>query len=79
MKKIVERFPKSMLLIIGEGPLRSKLIVKIREAKLQQNIRIIGKVPNSDMPNYYSSADITFSLSRKALFRRNDAGFEFPS
>jgi glycosyltransferase involved in cell wall biosynthesis len=58
MKDVVRIFPKTKLLIIGDGPEKNNLITKINELGLQSNIIFIGQIKNTEIRKYYSAADI---------------------
>jgi glycosyltransferase involved in cell wall biosynthesis len=47
-----------MLLIIGEGPRRSHLLNQIRQSGLQDNVRLIGTVPHTELSSWYCAADV---------------------
>ena len=54
---IVDRVPKSRLIIVGDGPLRGKVESYITRHRLP-NVVMAGYVPESVKPRYYNSADI---------------------
>ena len=56
-RSIVERVPKSRLIIVGDGPLRGKVESFIARHRLP-NVVMAGYVPDSVKPRYYGSADI---------------------
>jgi glycosyltransferase involved in cell wall biosynthesis len=47
-----------MLLIIGDGPRRSYLQNQIRQKGLQDEVRLIGRVPHGELSFWYSAADV---------------------
>lgn len=47
-----------LLLIGGEGPLRDSLRRLIDELGLAQSVRLLGFVPEQDLPRYYQAADL---------------------
>lgn len=51
-------------LIIGEGPQRKMLCEKIRELGLQENVVLVGNVPNAEMKNYQQAADLFLFTSK---------------
>ena len=57
-KKVVEKYPNAILFIIGDGPEREKIQNEINKLKLHKNARLIGMVPNDEIPSYLSKADI---------------------
>ncbi|MBI1393921.1 MAG: glycosyltransferase [Alphaproteobacteria bacterium] len=46
------------LLIIGDGPERQPLEAKARQANLADRVRFAGAVPNEELSEYYSAADV---------------------
>lgn len=50
------------LLIIGDGELYNDLLHNIQKKNLQQRVKIIKSVPNSEIQNYYKSANV-FALA----------------
>jgi phosphatidyl-myo-inositol alpha-mannosyltransferase len=56
-RSIVDRVPKSRLIIVGDGPLRGKVESYISRHRLP-NVVMAGYVPESVKPRFYDSADI---------------------
>jgi len=56
-RSIVERVPRSRLIIVGDGPLRGKVESYVTRHRLP-NVVLAGYVPESVKPRYYASADI---------------------
>jgi glycosyltransferase involved in cell wall biosynthesis len=58
------------LLIVGVGPLESKLKQMIAERSLQRNVYLLGEVMNWDVVNYYAAADMFVlpSVTRSEAF-----------
>jgi phosphatidylinositol alpha-mannosyltransferase len=54
---MLERVPKTRLIIVGDGPLRGKVESFISRHHLS-NVVLAGYVPDSVKPRYYNSADI---------------------
>ena len=58
----VERMETSIcLLIIGTGDLKEDIILK---AEKNNQIKFLGAIPNSELPTYYSAADLTIVPSK---------------
>lgn len=55
--KIIDRFPKTKLLIIGSGTKDVSLIKLTKELRLTNNIIFLGALNNSELPKYYATAD----------------------
>ena len=56
MESIVERFPKTLLLIVGDGPEKSKIKSQISNLGLEKNIVI--EAWTDDLTSYYKTADL---------------------
>ena len=50
--------PTAKLVIIGEGSLKEKLKLKIKNLKLEGSIRLAGQVAHEELSRYLSAADI---------------------
>ena len=61
---IRKRVRDAALLICGEGPYRARLEAKIRELNLSEHVRMVGRVPLSDLPRYLSAGQIFAMPSR---------------
>ncbi len=57
MRYVVDKYRNVILLIGGEGYLRNKLMGLIRELDLQENVRLLGFIPEEKLVDYYSVAD----------------------
>jgi len=53
-----DEMPDILALIGGEGPLRVELERLIQEHRVMDHVRLLGFVPEEDLPNYYRSADL---------------------
>lgn len=62
MKKVVETWPKCVLVVAGEGELRSELEILIRELGLNSNIKLLGY--RDDVPNLLNTFNV-FVMSSK--------------
>jgi glycosyltransferase involved in cell wall biosynthesis len=58
MKTIQQSVPEVLLCIAGRGPLETALRKQIAEAGLEQNVRLLGFLPDEDLPLAYRAADI---------------------
>lgn len=47
-----------MILIGGSGPLYTKLDSKIKLLKLENNVKLLGRVDDNELGNYYAACDI---------------------
>lgn len=53
------------VLIIGDGPLKEKLIKKVKKSGLEENITFLNSIPNEEIKNYYGACDL-FLFSSKS-------------
>src|SRR5262249_17437264 len=52
------RSPDVMLVIVGEGPDRSRLENQIRGCGLVEKVKLVGTLPHHELSSWYSAADI---------------------
>lgn len=64
---IRKRVKDAALVIVGEGPYRARLESKIRELNLEEHVRLVGRVPLSDLPLYLNAAQIFAMPARNRL------------
>lgn len=63
MQKLVTKgVPDAVLLIIGDGPERSKLERLIKDLRLAGRVRLLGGIPHAAIAKYYAIADIFVTL-----------------
>lgn len=67
-KEVIEVYPKAHLQIVGGGYAYTILDNLIRKLHLQDNVTLIGRVSNYDLPFYYSSCDVYVTASRYETF-----------
>ncbi len=58
MAKVLKKYPKAKLLVIGTGPLEEDLKKQTEEMSLQNNVIFAGGISNSRLPEYYAAADL---------------------
>jgi glycosyltransferase involved in cell wall biosynthesis len=59
MEHVRNHHPEALLLIAGKGPLRDKLIATIRSKNLEHHVRLLGFVPDEDLPLAYRAANLS--------------------
>ncbi len=59
-----------VLIIIGDGPERSNIQLQIANYKLQDKVRFLGWVPNREILNYFTIADLFIMPSEEEGFPR---------
>jgi glycosyltransferase involved in cell wall biosynthesis len=58
MRDVVKDCPDVYLVIGGEGPLKERLLSLVRSLHLENNVALVGFIPEDDLPDYYRMADI---------------------
>lgn len=57
--RLKERHPDLLLLIAGKGPLRAALETRINHLSIGGNVRLLGFVPDENLPALYSAANLS--------------------
>ncbi len=60
--KAIKRLPSARLTLIGSGPDANTVYACIRKEGVEDRVRVIPRVPHSDIPAYYAAADV-FAIS----------------
>jgi glycosyltransferase involved in cell wall biosynthesis len=55
---VLKGFPRTTLLVIGEGTLRKGLENLASSLGIVSSIRFLGRLPNQDLPAYFQAADV---------------------
>jgi glycosyltransferase involved in cell wall biosynthesis len=58
MKEVLKKEKNCKLIVAGEGRKRKSLEELIRNLHLEENVKFIGWVRQSEIPNYYAAADV---------------------
>jgi glycosyltransferase involved in cell wall biosynthesis len=58
VRLIADRIPECLLLIGGKGPWRPQLERLIAELGLEENVRLLGFIPDETLPLYYQAVDL---------------------
>jgi glycosyltransferase involved in cell wall biosynthesis len=59
MSEVRRRAPDALLLIAGKGALSGELEARVRSLGLEGNVRLLGFVPDEDLPIAYRAADLS--------------------
>jgi glycosyltransferase involved in cell wall biosynthesis len=51
--------PKTHLLLVGEGPLRSRFEEQVRNAGLEKAVTFAGRIAHQEVPKYLAAMDVT--------------------
>lgn len=65
MPRVVERFPKAKLMVIGKGELEGELRGLADRLDLADQVIFAGAIPNHELPAYYATADVFVGPSIK--------------
>lgn len=68
MPEILKQFPDAVLLLVGEGPIKSMLEKLIRHHSLENNVVFTGRVHFSDLPKYIQLGEIFAMPARDRFF-----------
>lgn len=59
MRQVVRRVPEVLLLIAGKGAMYDEINQMIEDTGLEDHVRLLGFVPEGDLPLAYRAADLT--------------------
>ena len=62
---ILNKFPKTTLRIVGNGPERLRLEQKASDLGIENNVLFLGQIPHNELVDYYSMADVFVLPSNK--------------
>ncbi len=68
MPDILKSFPDAVLLLVGEGPIKSMLDKSIRHHGLEHNVIFTGRVQFADLPKYIQLGEVFAMPSRDRFF-----------
>jgi glycosyltransferase involved in cell wall biosynthesis len=63
MLEAIRHLPQVELVIVGEGPERTRIENLARERKVADRVRLLGRVPQDRLPEIYSAADLLLLVS----------------
>lgn len=66
MRIVVNERPDTLLLIGGAGPLAASLRALVASLRLEEHVRLLGKIPEPQLAQWYQAADL-FVVPSKAL------------
>ncbi|MHA1407731.1 MAG: glycosyltransferase family 4 protein [Candidatus Heimdallarchaeaceae archaeon] len=56
--KIVQKHKNARLIIVGDGPEKTKIIQEIKKQKIEDKVLLVGMIPNDQIPAYLAASDI---------------------
>lgn len=63
LPSILEEYPDTILVIVGDGPERGRLEQLAVKLGVREHVRFEGAVPHSEVPKYLAAADVFLSLN----------------
>lgn len=72
---ILQNYPKTYYLIVGNGPHRSKLQKLASEVGVEKYVRFLTDIKHQDLPSFYNASDIFLMPSRTIKSKRDVEGF----
>lgn len=72
---ILQRFPKTLYLIIGGGPHQKNLQILAKNVGVEKYIVFLDNVEHQDLPNFYNACDIFVMPSRTIKSKQDVEGF----
>ncbi|HUW78542.1 MAG TPA: glycosyltransferase family 4 protein [Candidatus Nanopelagicaceae bacterium] len=67
LPEIRKRISDVGLVVVGEGPYRTRLEAKVRDLNLSDHVRMVGRVPLAELPTYLNAAQVFAMPSRSRL------------
>ena len=67
MPKILSSIPNAHLLIVGEGPHRQKLVKRVNQLKINDNVTFVGRIGYEQLPEYICVGDL-FAMPSRSRF-----------
>lgn len=64
MPKVLEEFPSTRLQIAGEGPMEKELKRRVRELKIAKNVKFLGTLEHSKIPDFVKKSHLFVRPSR---------------
>ena len=68
MPKVLKRYPEALLLLVGQGPIKSMLEKLIRHYGLENHVIFTGRIQFEDLPKYIQLGEIFAMPSRDRFF-----------
>lgn len=70
IRKVCMKEPSAFFIMIGDGQLRNQIEVEIRRWKLEEKVRMVGKISATEIPRYLAIADLFITPSKREGFPR---------
>jgi len=62
MPLVIEKFSKTVLIVVGDGEEKANLIELAKKLKVDRNTIFVGAIPHDEVKKYFNSCDIFLSL-----------------
>jgi len=56
--KIVKQIPNAKLVIVGNGPIKNRLMNLVKQKKLSKSVIFTGKIPSKKLPSIFAASDL---------------------
>jgi phosphatidylinositol alpha-1,6-mannosyltransferase len=67
LPEIRKRVKDAALVVVGEGPYRATLEAKVHELGLSEHVRMVGRIPQAQLPQYLCAANV-FAMPSRSRF-----------
>jgi glycosyltransferase involved in cell wall biosynthesis len=57
-KQVIKECSSTVFVIVGDGPLKSRLVAEVEQAGIKGNFLFLGDVSEADLPKVYGCADV---------------------
>lgn len=57
-KQVIKEYPRTLFVLVGNGPLRNRLMSDVETVGLKRNFVFLGDVSEEDLPKIYRCADV---------------------
>ncbi|MFC1849178.1 glycosyltransferase family 4 protein [candidate division CSSED10-310 bacterium] len=69
-RSVVKQVPNMLFLVVGDGSEKPEIEREIQHHGLTDHFRLLGRIPNTDIPDYYKAADVFIMPSLYEEFSR---------
>ena len=68
LRAILERLPRSRIVVVGDGPIRAAIEARVQGSGLGERVRWLGNVPFARLPELHRSFDVEIAPVRADTF-----------
>jgi glycosyltransferase involved in cell wall biosynthesis len=66
--EVLKKVPDSKLILVGDGPLKEKIVSKVDSLGISESVQMPGYIKNDQLPQFYRTADVFALTSRHESF-----------